>query len=76
MKKVIAYIRTSTLRQAVSMKNQKLEIKKYCKNNNLLSVKDNLEFIEKKNSNKTGFETIRDDNFNVRLTQRTLDDYR
>jgi len=35
MKKVIAYIRTSTLRQAVSMKKQKLEIKKYCKNNDL-----------------------------------------
>uniref|UniRef100_A0A6C0F7E1 mRNA cap 0 methyltransferase domain-containing protein n=1 Tax=viral metagenome TaxID=1070528 RepID=A0A6C0F7E1_9ZZZZ len=46
-------------------------IKKYCKNNNLLSVKDNLEFIEKKNSNKTGFETIRDDNFNVRLTLKS-----
>ena len=35
MKKVIAYVRTSTLRQAVSMKKQKLEIEKYCKNNDL-----------------------------------------
>ena len=43
-------------------------IKKYCKNNDLLSVKKNLEFIEKKNSNRTGYTTIRDDDFNVRMT--------
>ena len=43
-------------------------IKKYCKKNKLLSVKDSIDFIEKKNNSKTGYETLRDNNYNIRLT--------
>ena len=61
MKKVIAYIRVSTMSQGISMKKQKADIKQYCKDKDLdLLEMINEEGVSGSAVNRNGFSRVMD----------------